>query len=260
MKLQDIIKTAMPAMLAVVAILVSFATPATEPLDDLDRELFAPKKKSAVDQPGKTLTPQPSHAERPGDQIVRDLLRELRRADADDKNNTIPPDESTTSAAAPANPLINIARQMRAVQHRIVENDSGPATQQTQQQIIEQLDRLIEQAKEGCCGGGKPGQARCQGGSSERKKIAQSKKPSQGEKPGKGTSPGQSGGSAAVKEPAPPGRTDMQQMRALLKRLWGELPPRDREQMLQYPVEQFLPEYERMIEEYYKRLSEAKDD
>lgn len=241
------------------------------PLDGLDRELFGPRQEPSAARPAKIPAPKPAAAERPGDQIVRDLLQELRRADeaqraaaqkqpdnADD-TKPVPPAESKTAAAAQDNPLIKIARQMRDVERRIEKTDSGPATQKTQQQIIDQLERLIEQAQKSCCGDGKPGQKQSQGGTCERKTIAQSKKPSNSKSTGKGSSPGQSSGSAAVKEPAPPRTTDMQQMQALIKRLWGELPQRDREQMLQYPVEQFLPEYEQMIEEYYKRLSEPKE-
>ena len=259
MKPKDMLKTSMLALFILASLLASFATQAAEPVDDMDRELFAPKKISTVAEPGKTPTRRPADAERPGDQIVRDLLQELRRANANDKS-PVSPDESTTPAAAQDNPLVSIARQMREVENRIVKTDSGPATQQTQQQIIDQLEQLIEQAKKSCCGGGKPGQKQCEGGTTERKKVAQSKKTGKSKSTGKGTSPGQSSGSADVEKPGPPGRTDMEHMQALIKRLWGELPARDREQMLQYPVEQFLPEYEQMIEEYYKRLSEAKDD
>jgi hypothetical protein len=45
-------------------------------------------------------------------------------------------------------------------------------------------------------------------------------------------------------------------MKNLIKDLWGELPPNVREQMMQNPTEQFVPQYESMIEEYYRRLSE----
>ena len=231
-----------------------------KPVDDLDRELFGPKKKSAAVQPTK----QPSTtAERPGDQMVRDLLQELRQADTAQRDSAKKQTDETIDtrpATAQGNPLVDIARQMRAVEQRIEKTDSGSTTQKTQQEIVEQLERLIEQAKKSCCGGGKPGQKQCQGGTCERKKVAQSKKPSKSKSTSKGTSPNQSTGNAAVEKPASPNSTDMQEMQALLKRLWGELPERDREQMLQYPVEQFLPEYEQMIEEYYKRLSEEKGD
>jgi hypothetical protein len=41
-----------------------------------------------------------------------------------------------------------------------------------------------------------------------------------------------------------------------MKDTWGHLPARAREQMLQNPPERFLPQYELMIERYYKRLAE----
>ncbi|MBN2291115.1 MAG: hypothetical protein JXM70_01745 [Pirellulales bacterium] len=228
-----------------------------EPVDDLDRELFAPKKKTSDAVPGKELSRKTDGSERPGDEMIRDLLRELRRSNEND-DKTVAPDASTAPAESKDNPLVSIARQMRDVERRIVNTDSGRATQKTQQQIVSQLDMLIEQAKKSCCGGGKPGQKQCKGGTGERKKVAQGKKPSKSNSTGKGSKPGQSTANAAVEKQDSPNRTDMEQMQALQKRLWGELPEREREQMLQYMVEQFLPEYEKMIEEYYKRLSEGK--
>ena len=39
----------------------------------------------------------------------------------------------------------------------------------------------------------------------------------------------------------------------LVKELWGHLPERSREQMLQSFSDEFLPKYEREIEQYYQR-------
>ena len=51
-------------------------------------------------------------------------------------------------------------------------------------------------------------------------------------------------------------KPDMGAMKNLMKDIWGQLPPHAREQMLQSPPEQFLPKYELMLEQYYKRLAE----
>ncbi len=56
----------------------------------------------------------------------------------------------------------------------------------------------------------------------------------------------------------PNGNVDMDRMRELIKGLWGELPAHQREQMLQLPIEEFLPKYELLIEKYFRRLSEGK--
>jgi len=45
-------------------------------------------------------------------------------------------------------------------------------------------------------------------------------------------------------------------VKSLLKDSWGHLPAHAREQMLQNSPEQFLPQYELMIERYYRRLAE----
>ena len=42
----------------------------------------------------------------------------------------------------------------------------------------------------------------------------------------------------------------------LLRRHWGHLPAKLREQMQSSLKEQFLPKYERVIEDYYRRLAE----
>jgi hypothetical protein len=44
----------------------------------------------------------------------------------------------------------------------------------------------------------------------------------------------------------------------LLRRFWGHLPDKLRDQMQASLSEQFLPKYERLIEEYYKRLAEER--
>jgi hypothetical protein len=42
----------------------------------------------------------------------------------------------------------------------------------------------------------------------------------------------------------------------LFLRIWGNLPDKLRDEMQASISEQFLPKYERLIEEYYKRLAE----
>ena len=49
---------------------------------------------------------------------------------------------------------------------------------------------------------------------------------------------------------------DKGDLEATVKDLWGHLPERSREQMMQSFSEEFLPKYELEIEQYYRRLSE----
>jgi hypothetical protein len=45
-------------------------------------------------------------------------------------------------------------------------------------------------------------------------------------------------------------------LQILLRQVWGHLPPKIRDQMQSGLIEEFLPKYERLIEEYYSRLAE----
>ena len=42
----------------------------------------------------------------------------------------------------------------------------------------------------------------------------------------------------------------------MLRRVWGHLPEKAREQMQNSIDEEFLPKYEKLIEQYYQRLAE----
>jgi len=193
-----------------------------DPLEELDRELFGPEE------------PQGRAGKQP-DEPDRSIDRELGAAATPESEN----------------PMLEIARQMREVEALIDGRDSGQRTQKVQQQIIDDLDKLIEQAKKNCkkCGGGQ-----CNAQASARSSVKPAK-PKQGSRPGKPNSKHVQR-STATPGTGTPTRPDMQQMREVMKRLWGELPPKVREQMLQLPVEEFLPKYELLIEAYFRRMAE----
>jgi hypothetical protein len=120
-----------------------------------------------------------------------------------------------------------------------------------QTKVITQLDELIAQLSKQC---------NCQGG--------QCDKPSSADKPGP-PKPGSKMAKSAGKAPARDssdrlGRTsakpvDKAELNDTLKHLWGHLPERERQQMLQSFSDEFLPKYQQEIEQYYRRLSEEKD-
>jgi hypothetical protein len=169
-----------------------------------------------------------------------------------------PKTPESASTADDGNPVLGIARRMRDVESRIARADCGNQTQQTQRQILADLDELIKQARKSC-GQCKPGDKKSCTGVQQRKPVAQPcNKPVEG-KPGEKPS-GSNKGQIGRADPKTPDtrRADLEQTKTLMKQLWGELPQRDREQMLQLPVEEFLPEYELLIEDYFRRLSEEK--
>jgi len=153
-----------------------------------------------------------------------------------------------------ANPLLSITRQMRDVQARINQADGGKRTQKLQQQIVGELERLIQQARKAAkaC---KPGTSQPQG-ISPRTPIGQPPKPGTGgqnpsNKPATGSAPRPPDG-GQIRKP------NLEDVRSMMKQLWGELPGQARQQMLQSPVEELPPKYEVLIEDYFHRLSEQK--
>jgi len=201
-----------------------------DPLDEFDRELFAP---DATKPPGED--PAPGAPGDPTDRLDQELLRELGAA----------------AASEDENPLLGIAQDMRSAEGMIGRTESGPPTQDLQDRIVANLDELIKQARS-CCKQCSPSQVDPNQVAS-RNPVGQPKTPGTGnQKPG----PKPARDSNAQPGSAEPGRPDMGEMRDILKRLWGQLPERQREQMLQLPVEEFLPKYQQLIQEYFKRLAE----
>jgi len=196
-----------------------------DPIDEFDRELFGPED------------PQREPADPPDATLRERMQRELGSA----------------AEAEDGNPLLSVARRMRDAEDQIGRNNTGADTQTLQKQIVSDLDRLIEQARKRCkqC---KPGN--CKPGAQSVASRSSPKSPGQ-PKPGTGSDTPAATSNAEPGQ-ATPQRPDMAEMQDVMKRLWGELPQRDREQMLQSPPEEFLPKYELMIEQYFRRLTEGK--
>ncbi len=142
-------------------------------------------------------------------------------------------------ASAATNPLAIVSERMRDAQRRIAGRDTSAETQSVQKQIESDLAKLIEQAKQQCAACNKPGSG-------------------QGQQAGTGGNP----------TPAPPRDStnriergakeavETADVKEVLQRFWGHLPDKVREQLQSSLSEEFLPKYERVIEDYYKRLAE----
>jgi hypothetical protein len=206
-------------------------------VDDLDRELFGPQQT----KPGEKRPPAgPKQEPKPGDDLDQELRRELGSAGVSQ------PDDD--------NPLLSVARQMREAEALIAKARSGPPTQQVQKQIVADLDKLIQEARKSC--------GKCAGATAQPQNTASTgpvKQPSK--QPGSAGSPGKPNAKPATESNAKPGhaepkRPDVEAARGMVRDLWGMLPEHDREMMVQLPLEEFLPKYEPLIIEYFRRLSE----
>ena len=167
-----------------------------------------------------------------------------------------PPDEPRkppweTSEPADDNPLLAVARRMREVEERIGRAEVGTETRDLQQQIVTDLDRMLQQARK-ACKQGKQGDKQSQGTTDRQPGV----KPGGGNKPNNGSA----NNSRPPKQNGETRRPNEEEMNAVLTKLWGELPERQRDQMYQWKLEEFLPKYELLIEEYFRRLSRGKKE
>lgn len=123
-----------------------------------------------------------------------------------------------------------------------------------QQRVVAQLDELIAQLSKQCQGGnGKTGQGKPKPSKqSATKSGTTANRAGQGGVAARDSTDRLYGGSAQASEGG--------EMQNVVKDLWGHLPERTRDQMLQSFSSEFLPEYEQEIEQYYRRLAEEQDD
>lgn len=164
-----------------------------------------------------------------------------------------------------ADPLTRIGAKMRQAVTLIDREKLSEKTTLLQDEIVKDIDELIKQQK-------KKMQQQQQQSSSQSKKEQQSSrsqvKPQgkqaqqkQGQQKGGG---GEQESKQASKESEDRARKDQQKavkldpaaQDELLKRVWGLLPEKDREQMRQGAGDEFLPEYESLIIRYFRRLAE----
>lgn len=200
--------------------------------EDLDANPLAPGVKRETTKP----IPQTQQGQPPAREgLETQLSRELGEA----------------AVSEDVDPILDIVQQMQQAQSLIGQAKTGQTTQQVQAGILASLDELLRSAREQ--------QQTAQAGQSNAKGDAPRQTPKQTEaKPNGKGKPNTNAPKASQPKPGSSGshRPNMAEMNELLKNVWGELPEHQREQMLELPIEEFLPKYELMIESYFKRLSE----
>jgi hypothetical protein len=209
----------------------------SRPGDEIDRELFGPEEKAGPAVPPKPGSSLPKPADVPAPP-ARDLSRVFEQE----------------------NPLVDIARQMREAERLIAQAHSGEKTREVQEQIVRQLDGLLQRVCKQC-GGTQCTPSACKEGIVPRDAAGSPKRkpdgPSEYQRPTQRSEKKLDPVSKAGERPTL-GRNpkvDADQRHRAIQGAWGSLPERERQQMMRLlPPEQFLPKYEPLIEEYYRRL------
>jgi hypothetical protein len=141
-------------------------------------------------------------------------------------------------------PFARIATKMQRSQQALKAGNSAEPTQDLQEEILFDLDALLKNMEKKCKGGNcnKPGTGSKSGSSSA------GAKPSQKPATDSTARVGESGKTAGADEKS--------SAEEALRAVWGHLPPKLREAMENVKADEFLPKYDRLIEEFYRRLAE----
>lgn len=145
----------------------------------------------------------------------------------------------------PENPLEQLAKRMKQSEQRMRTRDTSAETQSIQKEISDRLAQLISQAeKQGQPGSGKEST----GGSG--------KAGNPGDAESGSPKPGSAAESTRRLDRADSIEQETISVHDTIRRVWGHLPEKMREQMLNSLDDEFLPKYEKLIEQYYQRLAE----
>ena len=141
-----------------------------------------------------------------------------------------------------------IGDSMRNVEGRIAAGDLGKETQQLQKIIAQDLAKLTKQLRQQSSNSSfQPGTGAASSSSSQNPDSQpDSTKPATDST----ARIGQDSGTQAESEEA----------EMLMDRLWGQLPARIQTQLRGAAVDEFLPKYQLLLEQFYRRLGEQEDE
>jgi hypothetical protein len=197
---------------------------------------------------------------------------ENKKKDGADKDKILDPEKEVDPKEERERLIKGMLKKMETVEERLAKNDPGLGTREMQRDILKDLDALIEQTKKQ-----PPPQSRRQSSRSQKnsrnpknsknsgnpknskdskkskdkkgqrkdKASANSKKGREGKKDGNGQ-----GGKAKN------AKKNKSKLAELYKDVWGELPKTLRLEMDAYSRAKYIREYEALLKQYYRTISE----
>lgn len=223
------------------------AAPATESasglLDDLGGELFGPSEAKPVER----ATPNLKSQGLPPPGQLPQLAPRLGGEDLGQPSKD--------------SPLAAISGDMRQAERLIAQQNLTGETAQLQDQVVGALDALIDQLQQQ----NQSSSSQSQSQSQQQQQASQRNTP-QPSAAKQGAGQRTPGGSAAAQtssnrlESGTGGEAAGPSSQELLKDVWGQLPERVRQQLLQSSTDEFLPQYRDDIELYFRRLAEEEPD
>ena len=187
---------------------------------------------------------------KPGEPRLLPEIDELRRM-LDPNQQFKPPAAGEDLGQPQQSPLVGISDRMAQAGALIESQATTGDTRVVQDEIISELDKLIAKLNEQC--------KKCSG--SQCNKPSQQQTQSSTPKPGQGkptasqgaqSQPAQSqvsNGGGGEAQPSTQADGDV------VKELWGQLPERLRQQLMQSTADEFLPKYREDLEAYFRELA-----
>ena len=170
-----------------------------------------------------------------------------------------PPAAGEDLGEQPSSPLQHIEQGMRTAQKLLSTKSKPQQTVRVQQQVIDDLDKLIDQLAQQQCQNCQQSPSASQSQSQQQaNQSGQQQQESQTSQQATSSQTAAEDSSARLEEGT--GAADqLESVPAIYKELWGHLPETVRQQLLQAPSDQFLPKYEKLLPKYFRRLAEEGD-
>ena len=209
------------------------------------------------DLPGSTPQPasNPPTYEQPETPINEQVDPNLAPPDPEIRFHPLRFDDvGREDSAQPSGPMHLVRAGQGMVQAEALLRKQATVAQagEAQQQVVAQLDQLIAELSKQCNGN-------CNNPSNKPpspSQRSQAKPGKSGSKPGQSKSPARDSNNQLNGNATKPADESERDLETVVKHLWGHLPEREREQMMQTFSDEFLPKYQQEIEQYYERLSE----
>jgi hypothetical protein len=157
-------------------------------------------------------------------------------------------------------PLHRVRDGMCRAQELLAEHDTTEPAVPVQVQVIADLDALIAQLKKQSQSSQKSGSNKQAGSRRSQERAPRPGRPAGTKKSSAGKGEAAAQDSTARGDGGQAESADTPDWQQLLKDLWGHLPERVREQLIQAPTDEFLPKYKLEIEKYFRRLAEDGQD
>lgn len=200
-------------------------------------------------QPGSTLPKQPggmaglkSRPDAELDDRLEEILGRKRKKPNQDQQQG-GEGQGDGSDSEPQNPAMKkLVEQMRDVEKRLSEPDTGKETREKQQEIVKEIDQIIERMRQMAQQQQQQKRQRRQQQQQQGQEMAQNQ---EGEQPGS-----QAQGVGPQTPQKPGGKSSLDG-----KDVWGHLPPELRDVMRNVFREESLPAREELVRRYYLSVS-----